>query len=784
MGVHFKSAPKKKRGGGSGGLFHGLLHNPVSDVVAQTGRDFGKIAESAPGGIVAQGRATYQDVVHPRPGTTGMNAILHPLRGIERTRQYQQIYKPGAIALAHSFEHPLAHPGYTLVSALGLVNPALRVGKVGVLARGSRVGQLDNALETINYAKKLNMNPKALSRGAIPDKMLALAQKDPSLARMHERRSHGNLSPDSAEYKRVAKAVNKAEKRLLAHGPHDRQIHYTASEAERQAFEKAGLADPIPDNYFTLVREAIKRGINPTKTHSSGLTVNKTREELTNEYKAAIGPPQITVSAPRSRVPTTALGQDALDALTRRSTRLAKRRVGKLAAREIDLAKREGQQLSPGFVQSLKTIYPNKRSIFDPKYNMNLALASIKHPDKEFNSMVRGERLYRPGYVPANWVGAIATNLIQDPLHFGSNLKYERWIRKHAPETIAKIDKRQGETTAQAAADVGKFSPGKDLPVSTLMHGVGTSLGKFVDRRARARAFISEFRRRNPDARPQDIVDALDDPARIHEMNMINNTAEEEAIRFSKTPALPGFHESFVSKVDRGLARNIFLYRWMTASTRYSGRMLKEHPTTSLGIALSGNAAPDLHKTLKEFPSFMTGYVPWGIEKVSGKKLPTVLNPQAASLWSMTPEIARDLSVSSHGGERAVDVLHERLNPFQHGLAVIARGRDPFRQQTITQGRKGHKVPAPFSKKAVRAALRAELSGTPYTSLGRLTESEQTRSKRLFPRSPEEIALQFMLGGFAVPSPVNPEIAKRMATKEKKPAGGGHSHKRKNPLGY
>lgn len=792
MGVHFKQTKKKKSGGG-GGLFDALMHNPVSKAVTQTAKDFGHIAESAPGGVATLGRATYADVVHPLPGTSGTAAILHPLRGIQRTRQYRQIYRPGAQGVVQSFEHPLRHPGYTLVSALGLVNPALRVGGkfTPVVAEGTDASMLSAGVTQVTHmvesgakkkravrdtAKMFQINPRALDaahRGKVGKTARAF--------RRAELRHKGALPPDKAA--KFFDRQQMAAERFVHNRSFDRTIHYTAKESERGAFEKAGLVEKIPENYFTLVREAIKRGINPTKTHSSGLTVNKTKAELTQEYKNALGPPQIAASAPRSRVPTTQLAQRALDALTERSDRLAGKRVRKLSAREIDLAKREGQQLSPGFMKSVKAIYPDRQKFFDPKYNRDLVFASGRHVDKEFNSLIRALRLYRPGYVPANWVGAIATNLIQDPLRFGSNLRYERWIRKHAPETSAKIDKRQGETTAQAAADVGKFQPGKDLPASTLAHGVGTSLGKLVDRRARARAFISEFRRRNPDAKPQDIVDALDDPVRLHEMNMINNVAEEEAIRFSKTPALPGFHESVISKVDRGLARNIFLYRWMTASTRYSGRMLKEHPGATAGLAAVGQGAPDLHKVLSDFPSFMTGYVPWGFEKVSGHKLPTTLNPQAASLWSMTPELARDLRVASKGGERAVDVLHERLNPFQHGVAVVARGRDPFRQQTITRGPPGHKSPAPFTMKAVRAALRAELSGNPYSNLSRMTESEETRSKRLFPRSAEEIALQFLLGGFMVPSPVNPEIAKRMATKEKQPAGGGRRKKRKG-LGY
>jgi hypothetical protein len=95
VGVHLKKKTQKKKSGG--GLFHALLHNPISDVAVQTARDFGKFAESAPGGVVQTGRDAYLDVAHPRPGTSGIEAITHPIRGIQRTRQYQDIIKPGAI---------------------------------------------------------------------------------------------------------------------------------------------------------------------------------------------------------------------------------------------------------------------------------------------------------------------------------------------------------------------------------------------------------------------------------------------------------------------------------------------------------------------------------------------------------------------------------------------------------------------------------------------------------------------------------------------------------------
>src|ERR1051326_5391499 len=87
------SKSKKKKSGG-GGFFHDLAHLPGSKIVSQTAKDLGNIAENAPAGVSALSKATFDDIVHPLPGTSGLAAIEHPIRGIQRTRQYQQICKP------------------------------------------------------------------------------------------------------------------------------------------------------------------------------------------------------------------------------------------------------------------------------------------------------------------------------------------------------------------------------------------------------------------------------------------------------------------------------------------------------------------------------------------------------------------------------------------------------------------------------------------------------------------------------------------------------------------
>lgn len=800
--VRPKKQTKKKSSGG--GFFHHVFHPPVPRVIKQTVKDVGNIAMGAPGGVVQTGRDLYLDVVHPRPGTSNMDAIVHPLRGIQRTRTYHDIIKPGAIATKEEFQHPLRHPGYTLFSALAAVNPALRAGRV---ARGATVAKADEqALLYAAGAAHIHMRTHkspgaAASSVVIPEheavkeaaQMLKLPEKKMKKAyhaigpAMKARREAENLaggvgSLPAAEAAIYDEAVSSAAK-AFAHGWERTLVYSPKTKTERKKWERSGVVEPLPKKGPDILQKATELGI-PTvgSTAQSSLQHLRPHREILADIEKALGPPVIRASVPRSRVPTTQGFQSALDALTDKSHSLNRYRVKKVVSRELDLAGRKQAEVSPGIVGAWKTLYPTKESKRDLGHNARMAKASLRSADKELNAIIRGVRLYRPGYIAPNLVGSVAANLTHMHGRFRSNQKAERFIRKNYPEAAAQIDKRMGETTAQAAADVGKLDPEKHLPAQTLARGVGTSMGKVVDRRSRARAFVEEAKRRHPDWSDEDIVKYLDHPAMIPEMNRINDVAEKEAINFSKNKPLKGFSESAISRVDRALSRNVFLWRWTLASSRYYGRVLKEHPGTTAGLVATTQVAPDLKNTLASYPSFMSSYIPWGYRKVTGKDMPTVLNPQAASIYNMPVEIAQTLDIASQGGERAIDVLHERLNPVQHGVGVFLRGRDPFRQQTVTAGKKGHRHPAPASRMAALAALRAELTGNPYTSLGRMTEGEDQRSRRLFPRSPEDIALAFLLGQIFVPSPVNPDIAGRMHTREVNPHGGGR--KKKRSLGY
>lgn len=768
--VRSNRGSRKKKSGGHG-FFHDLIHaHPVHwGVGERTVTGFGKMAEQAPAGLYNLADAL------------GQGARGHP-------QKLKAIGKGMVVGTKETYKHPLRDPAMTIMTTLGLVNPALRAGGLGRI--GIAAGQ-----DAANIAAASRGAQMMAATGMKEDAAIAAMAKSMKIPEATLRSSYHKLKPTFekqviAEQKQIAKggmspklraryeaqALRKAKG--MTRGSWERELVYKPRAGDLKQWEKAGAVEPLPTKGADILKEATRLGI-PT---SAGGIHFRPHMDILKDIRQARGEPVVKVQVPASHVPTTRAAQAALDALTRKSPALARKRVKKAYARELDLTRRPKDTLSPGFGESLRLVYPNRKAIFDPKYNARMAAGTLRHPIKETNAAIRALRLFRPGYIPANAVGAHATELIRNPSKYGSTMAIERALRKKFPEAAKQIDRRQGETTSQAAAELGKYDPGKDYPITTLTHGIGTSLGKVVDRRSRARHFIAEFKRRHPEATADDIAKALDDPKRIPEMNRINDVAENSAIRFSKTPVLPGFHEPIVSKIDRALGANIFLYRWLTASTRYTGRVVKEHPTVVAALGQLANQAPPLSNVLPEYPSFMQGYVPAGNRIVGGHKLPQILNPQAASLWSMPPEVARDLKIASGGGERAVDVLHERLNPVQHGAAFVARGRDPFRQQTITEGRPGHKHPAPFSKKALREALRAELAGNPYSSLGRIGEPMSVRKKRLFPRSSTDIALQFLFGSFAVPSPVNPKIAKSMATKEKEPRGGGKRKRRK--LGY
>src|SRR6476469_2616005 len=151
-------AKARKRKKSSGGFFHDLIHNPVTKYGGRGVHDLGQVAIHAPGSVLGSVDAVVKDLYDiPR----------HPGRKVfPRTNK---ILMGSAEDFAHSFRHPLEHPGYTGLNALALIPGLEWLGmstKAGRLARANRFKRT----RVISHKSKTQAEEDAISaaRGIQP----------------------------------------------------------------------------------------------------------------------------------------------------------------------------------------------------------------------------------------------------------------------------------------------------------------------------------------------------------------------------------------------------------------------------------------------------------------------------------------------------------------------------------------------------------------------------------------------------------------------------------------
>lgn len=683
---------------------------PGSKIVSQGAKDLGNIAKNAPGGIYTQGKAFGKDIAKGEYRNVG--GVPVPIG-----KNTRAVWKEAGKSTAVTLKHPLRNPGYTLITALGIAAPGAKGLQVG--ARASKAGS----------AGLMTAGQKGLRRKWNPGGDLPLGGKmKPLSVRSTVKESWKKTAP------------SKTPTRVLKIKPKDA--------AEAAQWRKAlGIKEPAKQTY----------GSGKGKT-----TFQPKPKDL----------PEVSVEIPASKRITTRAVQKGTDRLRAKSHGMQKKKIERELAREADYKGRltEGDPLG-----TLDTIRAIKKGELGTKGYQGQPVIAKSGPSKarsavaDTNATVRALRLYRLGYIPPNALGAIATNLIQQgPRQFAKMVKGERRTRgatgadlipgKKSSDTARTIDRLSGETIGEAMMDVGSGGAG-GIPAAAA-RGVGTTLGKVTDRRSRARSWHHEATEQG--YKVDDIPGLLErakkgDKKALRDVVQISRRAEDSAIKFSRSKALPGVNEGSLAKFDRLAAENVFLYKWITGSTKYAGHVVKEHPTLTAALAQLGQQAPNLNDVLPEHPEFMDRYMPVG----NRGGMPTVINAQAASLWDMPGEMAHLLAESLKDPLEAT----EQLNPLQHALVVAATGHDRFRDQHLPEDKQG-----PWDR--INFAKDAELRSSPYVKLGpesiggRMGTYDQ--SERLFPMSNWDILLQHALGGPFRSIRVNPKTAKKMKIQEDK----------------
>jgi len=712
MGSPFDPPVKKKK---KGSRFH-VPSIPGRGFVRRTVKDFGDIASGAPAGAFLVGK---------QAGLASADVV----RGdyLKAGKRIYKINRQQVKDTKETIRHPLRHPGYTFVTALGLAAPVARGISAG--AAGARLGTVAARTARINNLDRVGspaFGGGRTLRGAGGKFQRTVKGRQ---LKKTARSVPGRESVVKETVKGVRQGIKENRK------PRTRTISYTpktveeAKTLQRHAFEMPQWKKDA--NILNLKNKKPAKYPIPATLQASDQPITRAAERLRDKSRTQKG---------------------------------VRSKVQKTFAYEADVRGRlQDSQNAPGTIQSLRSLSPKKvraakaaalKKGEKPPSSPYSALREkpLSEGMGEVNALVRALRLYRLGYIPANWLGAQATNLIHyGPRQHARLVRGQHTLRKSDKDTAAALDRLQGETAGQALGDTGHTGP-----TSTLMRGVGTSLGKVTDRAARSRALLRETERQDVETKnlPSVLRKArMDDPEALRAIINATTRGEKAAIKFTRSRPIEGVKEGHLSKADRLLARNIFLYKWITGSGAYSARMLAERPTTSAFLAQLGQQGPDISDLLKEYPEFMERYIPVGKGRVS--------NPQATSLFDMPGDVFKNFYKSINGEPLAA---LENLNPVPHAAVTALSAKDIFRGQELSDDDKNS------LRKRLEFALETELRSIPYRKIlptklgGRIGESGE--ENRLFPMSDWEIALQFALGsGF--PTKVNPKVAKKMHGSEK-----------------
>jgi len=249
---------------------------------------------------------------------------------------------------------------------------------------------------------------------------------------------------------------------------------------------------------------------------------------------------------------------------------------------------------------------------------------------KELMSAVRLGSIYlRPAYLPNNWIGNTAMNMIHQGFLAPVELAKSVVMHNRMSEgNVNFIDRAMGANPAQVGVE--------GMPrgyIGAVGHPLAETMGKYGDQPFRRAAFLHELRREGYPALKD--VDELINKARGGDqeaLKVISNAArrgQEEIVKFGKMR--PGERQY--------LSNAFFVYNWVKGSTRYAARFPFQHPTAFAGTAaVTPEGKAWVQHKAGGVPWFMAGAIPVGRDK-SGN--PLMINPMSLSPAGSAVDLAR-----------------------------------------------------------------------------------------------------------------------------------------------
>ena len=358
-----------------------------------------------------------------------------------------------------------------------------------------------------------------------------------------------------------------------------------------------------------------------------------------------------------------------------------------------------------------------------------------------FNALNRASILYlNPAYIPVNFAGNIAMNLMQQGVFAIKNLPRAAFVSHELGRLEgATMDAVMGHGITEAAS-LFSVTGG----VSKVAHAIGV-ITDVVPRRA---AFIHEAGRQGYHTKAQ-IRKLLLDRANEADLIQVVRRAREAIVDFDRLGPLE----------KQWATRILFVYPWIKGATRWSMRFPLDHPYQAAAYAYIGY----LTHGNKEIPGtdYKLGHPPGPgytqfLERIPGTN--KFIDIRQLFTPSTPIEMGQAIAGYITGDKQTASELIQKLNPLIYNALVSGTGFDPFKGYEVPGGLKA------FGKGLYQnLAMTRDIQDVFMTSP---SERAERQAKSVRPRTRSEEIAQTFLGGLA-PAGFNAKVA---AQKVAKPA--------------
>lgn len=383
---------------------------------------------------------------------------------------------------------------------------------------------------------------------------------------------------------------------------------------------------------------------------------------------------------------------------------------------------------------------------------------AAQHAGREITAAMRSIILYSTGggvgYIPPNVLANyILLGIQQGPRFLTTTMRqtaqHPRFYKEMGKDALAEFDAILGEGGAVAmfsepsAGRLASTAAGIDkLRPTRVSRAQANALGRVTDVTTRRLAGRYEAARRG-----------FSTPAQMRDL-ILNPKHAEMRMDVALRARDAAYDYELLSPIERAtVARVLFIYPFIKASSRYALNFPLDHPYQTAVLAALSDAAQAKSDKLGPRPQYLEGAVQIGTEDIPGVgELPLAVNTGPVSPLSSPLEQARMIGSAFGLGKQRENEPVGAMQPALAALAESLVGRDSYTGRKLEGGMLGRYAGQLKEQIPLVRDLKAwQDAGNPTT---------QTRQLR--PRSKRDILLRQGLGSIA-PFPLNPKVAEKRA---------------------